>query len=263
MWEYELAIKQQARLAGLMRMQPFPMATAMGFPPPGHRGQSAGFSRIELAVILAMLAFAALALGPATASNSSNSHRALCANNLRLLGSAMQDWVGDRAAGQLPWRTPTYQGGTFTTPKVGNVWFEMLPFTNELTSPKVLACPADTGAQPAPTWQAFTSSAYRQRGTSYSISLDVGVESRAGFVAGDLNIRYDGGPVQCSSGINNGMAINIRTGFTYGSWTNAIHGNSGHVLLFDGAVEFTTSSGLTNALANGDDAGAVHVLSAR
>jgi hypothetical protein len=227
---------------------------------------SSGFSSIELAIIIAMLAFVALAFTPAMAGNSSNSHRALCANNLRRLGSAMQDWMGDRASGQLPWRTPISQGGTFTTPKSGNVWFEMLPFTNELISPKFLACPADTGAQPAPTWQAFTSSAYRQRGTSYSISLDIGLtgfESRAGFVAGDLNIRYDGGPVQCSSGINNGMAIDIRSSVTLGSWTNAVHGDRGHVLLFDGTVIFTTKTGLTNALHLGDDAGAVHVLSAR
>ena len=58
-----------------------------------------------------------------------------CANNLKQLGLAVKTWALDNDD-----RFPTH----------------VLEMTNEMATPKILVCPADTGRQPAANWSTFT-----------------------------------------------------------------------------------------------------------
>lgn len=221
---------------------------------------SAAFTRTDLLCALMALALLVIAFAPAFANDRSHSSRAVCMNNLRHLGSAMHQWMGDRNVQQPPWWIPLSAGGTSWSPKPGNAWFELISFTNELPSPKFLACPADSGARAAQEWVQYRS--LRQLATSYALGADAALLPPSHFLAGDLNIRFDGGPVNCSAGFNNVDFID-GVPWTNAGWTNAVHGESGHVLHIDGAVEFTSTARLREIFLSPDDGSRIHVLRAR
>jgi hypothetical protein len=58
-----------------------------------------------------------------------------CVNNLKQLGLAVRVWATDN--------------GDVSPP-------DILSMTNEMNTPKILVCPAETGRQPAATWASFT-----------------------------------------------------------------------------------------------------------
>jgi len=58
-----------------------------------------------------------------------------CVNNLKQLGLAVRTWALDENDAQPP---------------------NLLCMSNELATPKVLVCPAETSRQTAPNWSAFT-----------------------------------------------------------------------------------------------------------
>src|SRR5206468_10868184 len=102
------------------------------------------FTRVELLVVLAVLALLSLVVVPALASNRPRSQRVICANNLRQIGTAMQLWGNDHNE-LLPQEVAVAEGGTRMHPLAPNVWLHFAWLSNELGSPKVLFCPADTG----------------------------------------------------------------------------------------------------------------------
>ena len=113
---------------------------------------SSAFTRLELLAVLAALALLALCTWPALAGSRGDAHRAGCFSNLRQIGQGAQRWAMDHTE-RIPWLTPVADGGTFTnTLRVSAVWLEMLTFSNELASPRLLACPADEGVKVASTW---------------------------------------------------------------------------------------------------------------
>lgn len=63
-----------------------------------------------------------------------------CVNNLKNIGLALRIWANDNEA----------DSGEFFP-------LDFLSLTNELSTPKVLICPADPGRQVAPDWAAFSS----------------------------------------------------------------------------------------------------------
>lgn len=160
-------------------------------------------------------------------------------------------------------------GGTFASPRAGNAWFEYSNLSNVLESPKILACPADASSDPnllpAPDFSTLRLS-LRERAVSYTLGLHAGRDLSAdGVVATDRNLRFDGGPRSCSTGVNNALFVMIHDPNSALSWTNAVHVVGGNLLLFDGSVAFTTTAELRQRLlapAN-DEAGEAHFLKAR
>ena len=111
-----------------------------------------------------------------------------------------------------------------------DVFWHFRAMSNELSTPKVLVCPADTRSA-APTFAVLN---------NFNISYFVGADATDTFpqslLAGDRNLMTNGVPVGSGS-------LVLTTNVTLG-WTAALHHHSGNVVLGDGSVQQFTSARL-------------------
>jgi competence protein ComGC len=229
------------------------------------RNNSQAFTRIELLAILVVLCLLCALAVPLRATTRQDADRAGCASNLRQIGRATLGWAGDHGE-RTPWWTPVSEGGTMID-RAGNAWFEWASLSNELATPRLLACPADTGVRVASGFDSsptgFFNTGMRANALSYIVGLHTFLDYPKGFLSADRNLRSDAFPASCSSGINNADAL--ITPYLNTRWTNAVHGTVGQALLLDGTVETTTSESLRPLLGvdASDQFGNQHILRAR
>lgn len=210
------------------------------------------FTRLELCATLAALFLLAIVAAPVFGTTKTGNDRAVCFNNLRLLGRAAASWAGDHEQ-LVPWRVPFNDGGSYppSGTKPAAAWFEYSMLSNELRSPKFLACPAE-GAVPAPTFEEYKRAGWRENSTSYSLSLEFMREEPRGWMSSDRNLRPDLISSPCAARVPNAHGINEV--FSQVTWTNSVHGtNGGNVLLHDGSVSFVPPSELHQVLTRTTD----------
>ena len=212
------------------------------------RHSTRAFTRIELAAVIAALGLLGTLALPLLAATRADSDRAGCFNNLRLLGRAITMWGDDRDS-LPPWITYVSRGGTRpdSGAKAGNAWFEFTTLSNELVTPRLLACPADTGVKVAAEFsnhgtRGYMGTGQRSLATSYTINMDNLGTVPVMAMVGDRNLRNDG-LVQCAQGVNNADWINLQIQNPV-LWTNAVHGQQGHFVRTDGSVVFSDAAPL-------------------
>jgi len=233
----------------------------------GNESRAEAFTRIELVSVCAALGVLALLVLPALAANKPDSERMVCFNNLRLVGRGVQAWSGDHNQ-QLPWWLPVADGGQRTsTVRAGNAWFEYAFMSNELVTPKILACPSDVGVKRADNWSQFTGSAtFRSLALSYSLSMHASTDAPESWLSADRNF-FAGVAASCPVNVNGLSSIDgtyrVPASYSPYRWTNAVHGTFGHFLTVDGSAEFTSNQRLREIMAVSSDTGAIHFLRAR
>jgi hypothetical protein len=166
------------------------------------------FTRTELLAVSAALLLIALVVAPAAVSTKSDSERLICFNNLRLIGRGAQAWAGDHNQ-RFPFWTPTTEGGLLVPvagslnggPRPGNAWVEYAFMSNELTTPKILACPSDAGVNRAENWSQFASAAFRGSALSYPLHLHASPDAADSWLSADRNLRASASAGGCSTGI--------------------------------------------------------------
>ena len=94
--------------------------------------------------------------------------------------------------------------------------------SNELSTPKILACPADTRAA------ANNFVRLKNQNVSYFVGLDANESSPQMFLAGDRNITADNEPEKGILKLVPSQRV---------SWTQAMHVNPGNIGLSDGSVQ--------------------------
>ncbi len=241
-----------------------------------HPSSQQAFTRLELMVVLVMLALLAVMALPVLANTRYRSEQISCFNNLRQIGHAFHLWANDHGD-KNPWWTSIRDGGTYNTPGDpvvpwlglrNNAFFPMAWISNELATPKILVCPSDqlgAGRRMASNFSGdadggFLNAAYKNNALSYSIGLHSYFGSPRTILSGDRNIRFDSFNSGCASQIGLLQAVNDPGSVV--RWTNAIHGVTGNILFTGGEVEQTSTSGLRDAMNNESqsDNGSVHFI---
>lgn len=116
----------------------------------------AGLIMGYVGVAVTLLIMPALLL-PALSQAKGKAQKINCVNNLKQVGLAVRIWAMDNND-QFPFNASTNKGGTLELCKRGSDGFDLNPalhlqvMSNELSTPKILWCPADTRRQPATTF---------------------------------------------------------------------------------------------------------------
>jgi len=187
------------------------------------------FMFVELLVIIAVIAILAGLLLPALAKAKQKAQRINCVNNLKQVGLAFRLWSGDNGD-MYPPRVPVNKGGSKDYVPGGNVFRHFLCMSNELSTPKILACPADD-REPALDFRQL-----KNGNISYFAAVEADETRPEMLLSGDRNLLLNGEPVVT------GLAT-IKSTDTLG-WTSEIHQDAGNIGMADGSVLQVTTGGL-------------------
>ena len=202
-----------------------------------RRFTQSAFTLVALLVIVAVLAILAAMLLPALAKAKTKSTRINCVNNLKQNGLAFRIWAGDNGD-KYPMDVPMARGGTKEFADGADTFRHFQVMSNELSTPKILICPADTRSV------ADNFARLKNQNVSYFVGLEANDANPQRFLDGDRNLTD-------ASESQNGI-LKLVPGGPIG-WTSAIHNNQGNVGLADGSVQQYSSSALREALRNSGD----------
>ena len=202
-----------------------------------RRFTSPGFTLVALLIIVAIVAILAAMLLPALASAKRKAQRINCVNNLKQIGLSFRIWPGEQDD-RYPMDVPMARGGTKEFDTGADTFRHFQVMSNELSTPKVLICPADTRMA------VLNFTRLKNQNVSYFIGLDSDEADPQRFLDGDRNIVGAAAP-------ENGI-LKLVPGGPVG-WTAAIHNNLGNLGLADGSVMQFSNSRLRTALQNSGD----------
>lgn len=189
------------------------------------------FTFIALLVILAVIAILAAMLLPALAKAKARAQRIQCVNNLKQCGLAVRIWEGDNGD-KYPMAVPNI-------PSEGNISWYFQVMSNELSTPKILVCPADK-RQPAEDFVHLSN-----ENLSYFVALDTTNEANPQMLLfGDRNITNGLAPIQGILPLPPDRPV---------GWTEAMHNKVGNIGLADGSVQQTSIFNLQNLLRHTGD----------
>jgi hypothetical protein len=130
---------------------------------PGRQGGAgialAGLIMGYIGIVMPLLILPAMLL-PALSRAKDRAQRINCVNNLMQVGIAFRTWALDHND-QYPFNVSTNAGGTLEFSARGADGYDANPLpvflvmSNELATPRILACPADLTKRPAPDWESF------------------------------------------------------------------------------------------------------------
>jgi type II secretory pathway pseudopilin PulG len=202
-----------------------------------QRFSKKGFTLVALLVIIAVIAILAAMLLPALANAKGKAQRINCVNNLKQLGLAYRIWEGDNGD-KYPMDVPMAKGGTKEFITGADTFRHFQVMSNELSTPRILVCPADTRTAAANFVR------LKNQNVSYFVGLDASDAYPQRFLSGDRNIT---GPAAPENGI-----LKLVPGGSV-SWTAEIHVNQGNLGLTDGSVWQYSNSQLREALQKSGD----------
>jgi prepilin-type processing-associated H-X9-DG protein/prepilin-type N-terminal cleavage/methylation domain-containing protein len=201
----------------------------------------AGFTLVELLVVMAIIMVLAGLLLPALQSSLRKSRQTSCLNNLRQIGIGFQSWAGDHGD-RYPMQIATRNGGSLEANQQRLRGFPKLSFSarhfqvlsNELGTPKIVLCPADP-KKPAKSFALLDSSEI-----SYWVNPSAQMGNSIQYLSGDWNLT----------------SINLapsraKAGERRVQFDNHLHQNRGNILFGDGHVELISGLG-SRTLAFGD-----------
>lgn len=198
------------------------------------RQRTIGFTLVELVVVLAAIVLVAAVLLPVLARPKSNHDPIIrCVNNLKQVGLSFRLWAGDNDE-KYPMRVPVAIGGTMELADNGLVAPHLAVMSNELGTPKILACRVDGSREVATNFTFLQDS-----NVSYFINLSASEDKPAMWLAGDRNVMIGQATVQGLVEVNANSQVN---------WSETMHNERGAVALADGSVQQYSQRQLLDSL---------------
>jgi hypothetical protein len=192
------------------------------------------FTRLELVLVVTALGLLATLFVRAQADtqNRPMRDRILCVSNLKQIGLAFRLWSNDHND-QFPMHYGADKDGTREAIEAQEPWRHFLALTNELSNPRVLACPADDRRRTTNFLKLTLTN------LSYFVGLDADEALPQTLLAGDRNL---------TNGVAPKKGILELTGDPPAGWTDTIHVERGNLGLADGSAQQTTSPTLRRQL---------------
>lgn len=207
------------------------------------------FTLLDLLIVIAACALIVAALLPVFARSHGCSCRLNCVNNLKQIGLSFRTFALDNND-LYPAQVPIAQGGSQELALSGTADVHFRVMSNELSTPKILMCPADpdkrriaatTFTFPSPPPQVpFNSDLH----LSYFASIDAQEQYPSIWLAGDRQIGIDGRQPQ--PGLL-AVLTNSRV-----QWVKPPHNNRGNIAFADGSVRQMDSRELRGSLAKSE-----------
>jgi prepilin-type processing-associated H-X9-DG protein len=217
------------------------------------------FTRVELLMVLLVIAGLVCVVLPAFGASTARSRLAHCFNNLRQVGIGFQSWSID-SGDKFPWLVNTSDGGTRNSLFVQNTFIHFAVVSNYFPNPSMLVCPSDTAKKIAANFgnssQGFMGLGNRDNTLSYITGLHAENGWPREILSGDRNIRTSGF-VNCGKiGV---PAIGLLRNDPSIRWTN-FHNATGNLLWTDGSVQTLSSGGLQQAVKEAKQETDTHIL---
>jgi hypothetical protein len=195
-----------------------------------------GFTRVDLlvtvAVVLVIAALVAMG-GFFVGKTRQQSGRVNCTGNMKACQLAFMVWAGDNN-GRFPMEVSTNLGGTleFISERDAAKHFQVM--SNELSTGRVLICPADTRIGTTN----FTSD-FKNANISYFVGQDASKSSPQAWLCGDRNITNGVLPSRGHLALKSGQSA---------GWTSGLHNGYGNVAVSGGGVDLISNRRLQEAL---------------
>ena len=198
-----------------------------------NRSKAKGSTALEAIFVIGLILFLAACIVPALGLAKTRAKRINCLSILKSTGLAARMWSNDHGQ-KYPWQVSVATNGTLELVHGLNVSPHFRSLSNELNTPKILACSSDVQRIKAALWSEFD-----DKHLSYFVGLDSNETRPQSILFGDRNI---------TGGVRITNTIYRFTSNSVASFTKDLHNNCGNIALGDGSAEQVSRRTFSNQI---------------